>query len=218
MSRITVTVKDKNILEKANRALLVEINAAIKKSLPKLQQEARELTVLLMSNSRFYIDLLFGDLPGHFSIAPGRQYSVAREIIEEIGNNVEIIFTPFTGRGGKIKGSLQIGIGKNDFSSLLDLDAGKTTTRKGQLLEWLRWVLTEGDKVIISGFEIEFIPGKGISKQALMFENPLESWRVPPHISGTIKDNFITRELTRQIEAYNILISDTISKKLFFNV
>ena len=83
--------------------------------------------------------------------------------------------------------------GKSGTAGLLRAPSAYT-----QKLPWLRWLLLEGDKTIISNGEyaIHFEPGKGRSGLALMVKRKNASrWRIPPEHAGTLRNNWITRIL-----------------------
>lgn len=79
------------------------------------------------------------------------------------------------------------------FASLLYLPEGVVSTDKGESLHWLRWLLLDGFKVIVTGYSFRF-KNTGRSGGGYMKKGGV--WRVPPEYAGTSSDNFITRALT----------------------
>ena len=67
----------------------------------------------------------------------------------------------------------------------------KVVTENGTALPRLKWLLTLGDKIIITEFEVEYKDGSGRSGLASMSEGG--TFRVNPSFSGTEENNFITR-------------------------
>lgn len=92
---------------------------------------------------------------------------------------------------------IDIGILKQDYSDLLSLPESVFTyiSNAGSgVLEWLRWLLTEGDASIVSGFEFSLNKtpfsrtGGGVMIKG-------SSWKVPESLSGTAQNNILTRAL-----------------------
>jgi hypothetical protein len=68
-------------------------------------------------------------------------------------------------------------------------------TEKGVGLEWLRWLLYEGTKPIIRGYNVQFKESRySRTGLALMVESR-KSWRVPSDYVGTIRNNWITKSI-----------------------
>ena len=61
-------------------------------------------------------------------------------------------------------------------------------------LDWLNWILTRGDEIIVSKFRFEPESGRGRTGRGRMKKGG--SWRVSPQYAGTEDDNFITRALS----------------------
>ncbi len=76
-------------------------------------------------------------------------------------------------------------------------------TEKGESLDWISWLLTRGDDVVVADYHV--VPGNhGRSGDAVMKQG--DFFRVRPEYSGTIEDNAITRALkNRQKEIAKIL-------------
>jgi hypothetical protein len=213
--KFSLKLKELNKAEKNLQKELVKIaNQLIRRSVSDLHIQVKALTRRLMKSSRFFTELLKGNLPGHFSIAPDDVDDTVDAIIDEIVNSIDVKYTRLTVSGGTIKGGLEVGIGRDGFASVLNLPEAATISDKGVAIEWLEWVLTKGDQIIVSQHEIVFTPGEGISEMAIMVPNNAASWRVPPEFSGTAQDNVITREIIKNVDAYSRLISRLVKKKM----
>lgn len=96
-------------------------------------------------------------------------------------------------QGNTYRGGLKIVMMNDGWASLtLDNDA-IFVTEKGDSLNWLRWLLIEGDKVIVRDYEIGI--GRGRTGYNIMIQNVSSQWRVPPQYAGTTTNNFITRSI-----------------------
>lgn len=103
-----------------------------------------------------------------------------------------------------IVGSCKVQLVKSDFNDLLSVGSSSLTTEKGQQLDWLRWLLLEGDTIIITGYEFKFGPSTS-SRTGMGLMKTGGAWRVPPEFAGNIKNNWITRAIdiaVPEIEQY----------------
>lgn len=93
---------------------------------------------------------------------------------------------------------IDIGIIKDDYGDVLSLPQAQYTYRSkhGQgEIPWLRWLLLEGDKRIITKYEFSSNPRGSRTGMGIMIRKSRGSWQVPPEFSGTSVDNFATRAL-----------------------
>lgn len=108
----------------------------------------------------------------------------------------------------------QAGISREKIGQLVELSDGVFTTEKGTDLEWLRWLLQEGDRFIIIGFNTYIKPEFSRTGYKIMVNTKTQrGWRVPPEISGTENNNFITRSfenISSTIE--NFMIDNILNK------
>lgn len=213
--KIQLKLVNTNEAEKeAMRVIIRETNSIIKGAITNIENEVKKLTRHLMENSKFVNELLYGQLRGHFGIPADEISDSVASIINEVVENIEVSYSNLSLLGKTVRGGLKIGIGKNGFSSLINLKAGTTTTDLGVELNWLDWLLTQGDRIIISEHDIKFLADKGRSGMAIMIPNRVASWRVPAEFSGTLEDNVITREIIKNVEQYSRIMSSLINKQV----
>jgi hypothetical protein len=156
--------------------------------------------------------LAHGALVGHFGFPYGTGKERADLIISTIIQNIEVNFRPFKRSGDHFKGGLTVGVLVDGFTDLLELDVSTVTTEKGRILPWLEWLLKRGRHIIIEEYEVQFIPGKGRSGQAIMI--PGSWWQVPAEHSGTEEDNWLTRSLFAKSVDYASQINNIVSEEL----
>ena len=93
---------------------------------------------------------------------------------------------------------IDIGIIQDDYGDVLSLPAAQYTYQskhsQGEI-PWLRWLLLEGDKRIITKYEFSSNPRGSRTGMGIMVRKSRGSWQVPPEFSGTSVDNFATRAL-----------------------
>jgi len=97
---------------------------------------------------------------------------------------------------GKIL-KIDIGILRQDYSDLLSLPESVftyTSARGSGILEWLRWLLIEGNGVIVGGFEFSPIPS-AFSRTSGGVMTAGSGWSVPSNLAGSSQNNILTRAL-----------------------
>ena len=210
---------DKIIRAALGRVLSKAFSAAY----PAIVKELKTLVHHHVSNADVIKDLMSGGmLRGELGLSSGSASSAAKAIAQEIGNSVEAEFTGFDltrgssiGAGAINRGGLTIYIQNSAFTNILSLAQSsisyyskkhKTTVK----LDWLNWLLTQGDKIIVAKYQ--YVPKKGKGRSGLGTMKKNGTWRVDPNFSGTAKDNFITRALDN--DTFKKHISDLISKEL----
>ena len=93
---------------------------------------------------------------------------------------------------------ISIGIIKADYSDLLSMNEAifaYSSSKGSGVLQWLKWLLTEGSGTIVQG--CGFSPSSSTASRTgggLMVVG--SGWRVPDHLAGTSMDNFLMRALT----------------------
>lgn len=141
-------------------------------------------------------DLTTGTLRGHFGLSSSKATEAAEAISQAIADTVQVISSRVSATGDKFKGGLTIMVQPNNLSNILSLPEGKITYysktyKKDVTLDWLEWLLKKGDAVIVGKFDFVMEAGQGRSSLGTMKKGGV--WRVPPSVSGTINDNFITK-------------------------
>jgi len=152
-----------------------------------------------------YDSLMGGTLQYEFGIPdPASRLS---EILNTIRNGAVLTKKPVISKSNSLSGGFKIQMIRKDFSDLLELGAASFTTEKGSQLNWLEWLLLEGDSVIISDNIFVFGPSKySRTGFGIMRESLGGFWRVPPEYAGSINNNWITRAIND--------VSDTIEQEI----
>jgi hypothetical protein len=193
---INVSTADSSQKIEANilRSLQVHIDRAIRQSVHSVQLRIADTCEHMIENTREYDSLLTGELLGELGI-PDVERRV-REILNAVRVGVEVTAIPVTIQGAKLGGGMKIGMIRSSFEDLLGLPAAEYVSNGRFIIPWLRWLLIEGDRIIISTHEITFdlsASDQARSRTGMALMRPGSGWRVPPEYSGTIGDNFITR-------------------------
>mgnify|MGYP003646261604 FL=1 len=86
---------------------------------------------------------------------------------------------------------------------------------QGTPLEWLKWLLLEGDRVIVANYRFE-PSNKGTSRtgEGIMIKTRGGGWNVPPQFAGVDNDNFATRALEGIQDTIDYFVRQEITKGL----
>ena len=130
--------------------------------------------------------------------------------------------------GINLKGNIVIGMVESTYADVLSLASSFIHTNKGVDLQWLKWLLTEGDKTIIRGYTVQVgnfsgkpsrtglavmvKAGGGLTEQTSLTSAPLHSWGVPKEFVGFPNNNFVTRMLDMLEQPILNIISSTLKK------
>tara|TARA_R110000824_G_scaffold211640_5_gene397569 strand:+ start:6406 stop:7071 length:666 start_codon:yes stop_codon:yes gene_type:complete len=118
------------------------------------------------------------------------------QIITAVKVGVKITRSGFTAGTTSIKGGFRLVAIRSSFSDLLDLDIAEYISEKGHDIPWLRWLLLEGRKPVVSDYKIQFDrPKKSRTNDAIMRMHGSSSWGVPAEHAGDSEKNFITESI-----------------------
>lgn len=212
---IAIDVKDleAKIIKHLNKVL----NKAMLTSARELTPIIKNIVQLALLESDELKALSSGDLIGEFGLTQSTASSVAAEIADRVAATVEVKPHPVSLKTNK--GGLSLTIQPNDLQNVLSIGNGSYSYyskryKVGVKIDWLDWLLTKGDAIIVAKFHFEEIAGAGRSGAGKMLKG--QTWRVRPEYSGTITDNLITRSLSKKNTMTNIIssINKTIKKNL----
>jgi hypothetical protein len=114
-------------------------------------------------------------------------------------------------------GKIEVFVRGSAMDRFLTLDSGKYLTKKGIEIPWLKSLLLDGTKIIVTDFT--YVPKESPSSRTgggIMISSPGSYWRVPTAYSGTINNNFITRSIEPHMKELQKIVLDDLRKG--FNV
>ena len=179
-------------------AVVKELKATLRRTINQLIVQIRPSVVeyiedkLRKGPNDTYNSLSIGKLRDDFGFRPGE--NVGERVVKAISSSIQInALGPTSASLGGIRLSLFKGGG---IESLLDKDFGAYDSN-GNIVDWLRWLLTAGDTIVIADYEVIYKDTpRSRSRHALMISPKMsKGFRVDPNHSGTIDDNWITRAL-----------------------
>ncbi len=219
MLKVTLELMDdpKHIQKVVDGLLVEELNSIVS----DVSADARDKIVGLVEEtirqSSEIQTLKRGDIRGELGLKASMVNSAINDIATSISESTEIVVKKFKKSGTKITGGITVNIQPAELRNVLSLSSGelsyKSSTYKTSVeLDWLEWLLTKGDSIIVGKFEFAVEPGRGRSGQGRM-KKAVGGWRVPPSISGTIEDNFITRAFDDKVKTrINSILEQSMKK------
>ena len=173
-----------------------EISKNVKRKAPRIKtiitEQIRKAVREALVSTPEYQSILQGKLKAELGIPQSDTRIIT--IIDTWVNNISV----------KVKSAksplllIDIGIIQDDYGGVLSLPAAQYTyqSKHGQgEIPWLKWLLLEGDKRIITKYEFSSNPRGSRTGMGIMVRKSRGSWQVPPEFSGTSVDNFATRAL-----------------------
>lgn len=90
---------------------------------------------------------------------------------------------------------------------LVSMDFASFTSEKGNLVNWLYWLLFTGNAIAIADYEVAY-GDVGRTGQAIMIKSG--SFRVPQQFAGTPENNWITRAANNSLPRIRNIIEKTL--------
>lgn len=206
---ISFQIRDaqKAMLEMADGAIDAvnkQMKTAVRKS--SYLEQAREIAAIALVFSP-EVQGLFDSSPeglaSQIGFPAGTAVTYVEAITDEVANSVEMEYGYSKG-----KASLRINVQPANYANLFSLAESVipvSSRRNGSYqLEWLDWLLLQGDKIIVQDFyyDPDSAPkgrSGGGTMKAVAPSSPgqlnIGAWRIPPEYIGIEDDNFITRSL-----------------------
>lgn len=140
------------------------------------------------------------DLRAAMGLNPPQARDVSKQIAESVSSSLIVESGKVTPKNLSTMISIYVQpAGLDNVLSVGGSTVNYTSTEGKQVtIPWLDWLLTEGDRILVSGFSLELGQGLGRSWAGRMVENPIGSWRIEPQYAGTLTDNFVTRALAEK--------------------
>ena len=186
-----------------------EVSLRLKSSINAIT-ESIEIALQTLVKARLHeapeVDsLASGELRYQFGLVDGA--SRISNIIDMWAESVEVRYVSGFGK----LGGISISMGDNDYSKALSMPEAEFTTEEGTPLEWLRWLLLEGDTRIVNNYR--FQSGKrGRAGGGIMVSRQNSSWGVPSQFAGTDNNNFATRALESMQDEIDVIVRREITK------
>ena len=184
----------------------IKINTAVKK---RVQDTIRHMLILAPE----VMELMGGSLQGQLGVTDPRGRLTA--IVDTWVENIEVSTVTYKLKKEGPLLAIQIHAIREDYSDVLSLPESsyESVTPRGMfVIDWLRWLLLEGDKTIVN---YTFIPGNlrgSRTGMGIMARRQGRRWSIPPQFRGTEKDNFVTRGLADLDKAIDSIVQMEIKR------
>jgi hypothetical protein len=183
------------------KLIIAELMAHAQEVLVASRQEIargiQKLVIEEIKRSPEYAALLHGRLLAEFGLT--NAVSKVDAILGEWSKQLQVTVT---------KKSLTVEMIKRDLINVLAMAEAKQLTAKGENLEWLNWLLIDGDRTIVREYAISLKPNRrSRTGFALMVKNPKKKWSVPSEYAGTRNNNWVTRAIDTILDS---LVEDLI--------
>lgn len=196
---LDVTISEKLFERYFKKAVEKEINNSLKLCIQPIKDRVKLELRWALVNSPEYKSLNGGKLAKEFGfIKNNEENRFLTPLLDWLINQIEVWFVPFSYENG---GELNIDLAVFDIDELLNQNFAKYISSNNYEIEWLKWLLLEGNKIIIATHKIEYGVDESNSRDAIMVKGG--SWKVPSEYAGTIQSNWI------------ILTFNTIDKQIF---
>jgi hypothetical protein len=123
--------------------------------------------------------------------------------------------------GNSLVGSVTVGILRTDLSDVLSRPEASFVSEKGYQVDWLDWLLTQGDRVVVGQYG--FLPANKMTARSVaafsrtglgIMRQANHGWSVPPEFSGTPGDNWFTRALAAIERVMADILVDELRRRL----
>ena len=186
-----------------------EVSLRLKSSINNITESIeialQSLVKFRLSTAPEVDSLASGALRHQFGLVDGA--SRISNIIDMWAESVEVRYVQGIGE----LGGISINMGDNDYSMALSMPEAEFTTENGSSLEWLRWLLLEGDTRIVNNYQFQS-GRRGRAGGGIMISRQSASWGVPSQFAGTDNNNFATRALESMQDEIDVIVRREITK------
>ena len=174
-------------------ALLPDITSYMNKAFVKIKAELPIIVENSIRSSPEYLSLLSGKLRLEFGIPDA--ISKVLGLINIWISNIEYNYQPPKIQSLSIRSKLNIGLVRSDYSDVLGSDFAEVMDQSGYTLPWLKWLLLDGNYLIVPNHQVIIGPSKSSRTGFAVMRKSNAGWKVPSEFAGTEDDNWITRSL-----------------------
>lgn len=190
--QVRLVESSSEIAKSINELLAKTINRRLPRVFARAQDVIKEQVLEGIRNQPEYQSLISGTLKHEFGLPDAA--SRVDSILNILEQSMVIKYEKSLGTPSGVRGGFTIEFVRADYGDLLSAPDATFVTEKGSNLEWLNWLLVQGDNSIVLGYE--FMLGSSIFSRTgngVMKSNLSGFWRVPPEFAGSLDNNWITR-------------------------
>jgi hypothetical protein len=209
--RFTLTAVDSPIVleRRIKSSINYKIDKVAKLTKSRSQAKIEEVIRLAILNCQEVQSLNGEQLQFELGVTSDKVRNTVHFIIKRLIETMVIDIRPFSIFGNVMRGSITLKIFPNILvDELINFPDASFITSKTSNIEWLKWLLTLGDKIIVRQYFVDLVNSTNSrTGGAVMRKSKKMSWRVPPQFSGVQNNNFITRALddSADLIAYHLI-------------
>lgn len=210
----------KDVKNKILDAISKKLNRATKRAIPDITEKIRKESLYIWRTSDTYHSLMVGELNHELGFPKGSAFELVDGFLEEVANSLRVDFVEFTKpKGSFFGGGLYVYVLRQDLSNALGSAFSSFKTDKDYDIKWAEWLLTRGNSIIISShvFRLGFSEFSR-SGDGIMIKSRNGVWRVPSEYSGVLGNNWLTRELRKNMKTidkkYQIIFEEELKRNL----
>ena len=186
------------IAKKILQEMARKLDKAIRLAIPNIKPHASNVILENMLDNDVMNAINGGNLMGTLGLTAAHGMNASIEIAHMVAGSLEITGKKVRLKGAGLQGGLTIHVQPSNFANVLGISEGVVEYFSKRYeamikLDWLNWLLTRGDDIIVGDYS--FIQKPGIGRSGLGAMTAGGVFRIPPEYSGTQDDNFITRTL-----------------------
>ena len=186
--RIELKEAQRTIERMIKSEIINEFDKKVRGERSAIVRDLKEFTKKVLMEQPEIMSLRNGSLRADFGIP--EEIDPVPEIIDAIVNSIDTEWSFAGGKSASIAG-LKVYVQPTTFANLFGLSVANHKTKKGANIPWLEWLLTAGDKILVTEYHVEHKAGTG--RSGLGHMKSKNTFRVNPSFSGTVDNNFITR-------------------------
>lgn len=191
---LKILENDKQIISNILEALVPEVDNYLKKALKNIRNSLPETIRNALYTTPEYKSLIGGQLQYEFGIP--NPTSAITNIIGIWSNNIVVTYNSPTISNSRIKASFSVSMIRSDYADVLSSDDALVIDNlRGYQLPWLEWLLLEGNRTIISKYQVQLGPSRSSRTGYAVMKPSNKSWKVPSEFAGTTTNNWITRAI-----------------------
>jgi len=215
MSSINIFGKLLGNVNQFKKFILTSISDNINKSLFSkinlVEKDISKIVIQSIRNQPEYSSLKSGILRNQLGI---KNPTVIDSILAEL-DDIQVQIVKPSVRGDNIEAKVVINMIKDNYIDILSADGSSYMSEKGSQIDWLRWLLLEGNNSVIIGYR--YMPISGPSSRTgkgIMAKWKSGMFRVPPVFAGTAENNWITRGLDAALPEVESYFNNIVKKSL----
>jgi hypothetical protein len=190
MANLKIIESEREIDSKIKKALVGEVNKSLIFSARLIKKNLTPILYQAILISPEMSSLRGGTLKGEFGLTYDPTTQIAKAVVDSLEIDVR------KADQNLANGGLLLTMQPSFFNNLLSLPVAEQVIEDGSL-PWLKWLLTLGDKIIITEYGVEFGNFQNSRSGFAVMKKEKAPYKVNSAFSGTVENNFITRSIAR---------------------